>query len=190
MKKNKEPIISFMTDFLPLMIFFYIFKSSDAQNPLIEATIYLVATTLITMSISYIVLKKIAMMPLISALILSFFGILTFLFNNDLFIKIKPTIINLTFSLILIIGYFVKKPFLSYVLGSKIKMNNADWLSLSLRWGIFFLFLAVLNEFIWRNYSTDFWVKFKVFGMMPLSLIFTFSQMPFMLKAIKTHQDK
>jgi intracellular septation protein len=102
----------------------------------------------------------------------------------------KPTIINVIFSVILFYVYFKKKPFLSYILGEQIKMDNRAWLTLSMRWGFFFLILAILNELIWRNFSTDFWVQFKVFGMMPISLIFTVFQVPFMIREMKKMENK
>lgn len=190
MKKNNESLVKFLTDFLPLIIFFVIYKTSKAQNPLIDATIYLVITTIIAIAISYLLTKKIAMLPLISALILGFFGALTVILHDEIFIKLKPTIINLIFAAILLYGYFTKKPLLSYILGDKVKMDQQAWLTLSLRWALFFTFLAILNEIIWRSFSTDFWVQFKVFGMMPLSLIFTISQLPFMIRKIKEFESK
>lgn len=190
MKKNNESLVKFLTDFLPLIIFFVIYKTSKAQNPLIDATIYLVITTIIAIVISYLLTKKIAMLPLISALILGFFGALTVILHDEIFIKLKPTIINLIFAAILLYGYFTKKPLLSYILGDKVKMDQQAWLTLSLRWALFFTFLAILNEIIWRSFSTDFWVQFKVFGMMPLSLIFTISQLPFMIRKIKEFESK
>lgn len=190
MKNKKNSIAQFCCDYLPLLVFFVIYKFSQSPNPLIEATIYLVITTIFALIISYLLIKKIPFLPLFSAIVLAFFGALTVFFQDELFIKIKPTIINSFFALILLFGYFIKKPFLSYVLGEKLKMSQESWLSLSFRWGIFFLFLAILNEIIWRNFSTDFWVQFKVFGMMPISLIFTLSQLPFMMKNVKEFEKK
>lgn len=189
MNNKKNSIAQFCCDYLPLLVFFAIYKFSKSPNPLIEATIYLVITTIFSLIISYLLVKKVPFLPLFSAIILGFFGALTVFFQDELFIKIKPTIINSFFALVLFTGYFVKKPFLSYILGEKLKMSQQSWLSLSLRWGIFFLFLAILNEFIWRNFSTDFWVQFKVFGMMPISLIFTLSQLPFMMKNVKEFEE-
>ena len=190
MKKNKESFVKFLTDFLPLIIFFAVFKTSDSENPLIEATLYLVVTTIITVIISYLLTRKIAKVALFSAGILGFFGGLTILLQDDIFIKLKPTIINLIFATILFVGHYYKKPFLSYLLGETIKMSQEAWLKLSFRWAIYFVCLAILNEYIWRNFPTDFWVQFKVFGMMPISFIFTFSQLPFMIKEMKKFDGK
>ena len=186
MNNNKNNALSkFLYDYLPLIVFFLTFKLSKASNPLIEATIYMLITTVIALTISYILTKKIPNVALFSAIILAVFGGLTVLLQDELFIKLKPTIINLIFAVILLYGYFMKKPLLSYILGEQLKMRQQAWLILSLRWACFFIFLALLNEFIWRSFDTDFWVKFKVFGMMPITLIFTISQMPFIIKEVK-----
>ena len=181
-------MIKFLCDYLPLIIFFACYKLAKTPNPLITATIYMVITTFIALVISYILTKKIPMVALVSGIVLGIFGGLTVFLNDEIFIKIKPTIINLLFAVILFYGYFTKKPLLSYLLGEQIKMKNAAWLTLSARWALFFIALALLNEIIWRNFSTNFWVQFKVFGMMPISLIFTISQVPFMMKETKKIQ--
>ncbi len=184
-KKSNEGKLKFLYDYLPLIVFFSVYKLSDATNPLIPATIYMVITTFIALIICYSLTRKIPTVATVSAIILGIFGGLTVILQDEIFIKIKPTIVNLLFSAILLYGFFAKKPLLSYLLGEQIKMDTNAWLTLSLRWALFFVFLATLNEIIWRNFSTDFWVQFKVFGMMPLSLIFTFTQVPFMIREIK-----
>ncbi len=185
MKKSHEGTTKFLYDYLPLIVFFACYKLAKTPDPLITATIYMVATTFIALIISYFLTKKIPMVALVSGIVLGIFGGLTILLKDDIFIKTKPTIINLLFAAILFYGYFAKKPFLSYLLGEQIKMSNKSWLTLSMRWALFFIFLSLLNEIIWRNFSTDFWVQFKVFGMMPISLIFTISQVPFMIREMK-----
>jgi len=181
-KKSHDSTAKFFCDYLPLIVFFIFYKFVKSANPLITATIFMIATTFVALIVSYFLTKKLSMVALISGGVLALFGGLTIFLEDDFFIKIKPTIINSLFALILFYGYFSKKAFLSYLLGEQIKMSNAAWLILSRRWALFFVFLAILNEIIWRNFSTDFWVQFKVFGMMPLSLIFTLSQVPFMIK--------
>ena len=190
MKKSPNSMMKFLYDYLPLIVFFLCYKFSDSPQPLITATIYLVMTTLIALVICYLFTKTIPTVALASAVILGFFGALTIFFDNEIFIKIKPTAINLIFALVLFYGYLSKKPFLSYLLEGQIKMSKEAWLTLSLRWAVFFTFLALLNEVIWRYTSTDFWVEFKLFGMMPLSLLFTISQMPFMMREIKKFQEE
>ena len=169
-------------EFIPLLLFFIIYHKYD----LITATVTLVIATILAVSIIAAQTKKIAKMPLFSALILSIFGFLTWYFNDAIFIKIKPTIINLCFAAILFSGYFMKKPILKYLFNHTIDLSDRAWLVLTLRWGIFFIFLAILNEFIWRNFTEDFWVSFKVFGFLPITIIFTISQAPYMLR----HQIK
>lgn len=185
MKKSHNGTVKFLCDYLPLIVFFACYKLAKTANPLVTATIFLLITAFISLIISYLLTKKIPMMILVSSAVLGLFGGLTIFLNDDLFIKIKPTIINLVFAAILLYGFFSKKPLLSYMFGEQIKMSNHAWLTLAMRWAIFFIFLAGLNEIIWRTFSTDFWVQFKVFGMMPISLIFTISQVPFMMREMK-----
>lgn len=189
MKKSYNSLSKFLCDYLPLIAFFLCYKFAKTSNPLITATICMIFVTFITLIVSYFITKKISLVPLFSAIVLGFFGSLTIFLKDEIFIKTKPTIINLIFALILLYGYFSKKPLLSYLLGEQIKIDDRAWLVLSLRWACFFLVLAGLNEFIWRSFSTDLWVQFKVFGMMPLSLIFTVSQMPFMIREMKKTQS-
>ncbi len=184
-KKSSDGIVKFLYDYLPLIVFFACYKFAKTPNPLITATIYMVATTIFALAISYALTRKIPLVALVSGSLLMIFGGLTVILKDDIFIKIKPTIINLLFSAVLFYGFFTKKPLLSYLLGEQIKMHNEAWITLSARWGLFFTFLAILNEIIWRTSSTDFWVQFKVFGMMPISMLFTLSQVPFMMKEMK-----
>lgn len=190
MNKNSEAFANFLCDYAPLLVFFISYKFNGSENALLDATIHLVIATLIALLISYILTKKIAKTALFSAILLSIFGSLTVLLKDETFIKMKPTIVNLIFAATLFYGYFSKKPLLSYLLGAQIKISNQAWIILSWRWAWFFIFLSCLNEIIWRNFATDFWVQFKVFGMMPISLIFTASQFPFMMKEMKKFEKK
>jgi intracellular septation protein len=187
--QTKENLASFFSDYLPLIIFFAFYKLYPSENPLIEATIALIISTIFALIISYILVKKIAKVALFSAIILTFFGSATILLKDEIFIKMKPTIVNIIFAAILFYSYFARKNWLSLLMKNKINMSQEAWLILSKRWAIFFLFLAILNEIIWRNFSTDFWVSFKVIGMTPISLFFTISQIPFMLKEIKKFEQ-
>lgn len=182
---KKNNFTKFLYDYLPLIVFFLSYKFSNSPQPLITATIYMVMTTIIALIMCYFLTKKIPILAVVSALILTVFGTLTVFLKDETFIKIKPTAINLIFAAILLYGFFTRKPFLSYLLEGQIKMSKEAWLTLSLRWGLFFVFLALLNEIVWRYSSTDFWVDFKIFGMMPLSLVFTLSQIPFMMREMK-----
>ncbi|MFT7099171.1 MAG: intracellular septation protein [Rickettsiales bacterium] len=187
--KNSNSFLKFICDFLPLLIFFLVYKISNDPKPIIPATIALVVTTFVALTINYVVTKKIAKVPLFSALLLGFFGLLTIFSGDDFFIKIKPTLINLLFASILMFGVFAKKPLLKMLLGNSFVISDKAWLTLSMRWAFFFIFLAILNEFIWRNFSTDFWVQFKVFGILPLSIIFTLSQIPYLIKQQKNYNS-
>jgi intracellular septation protein len=185
--KIPPPLLKFICDFLPLIVFFTIYKTSNAPSPIIPATTYLLVVTFIALVINYLATRKLAIMPLVSAVILGIFGLLTVFSGNEIFIKIKPTLINLVFAAILFAGYFAKKPLLKILLGSAIDVDDKIWLNLSLRWALFFVFLAALNEVIWRNFSTDFWVQFKVFGILPISIIFAGLQIPYIIKNTKTN---
>jgi len=184
-KAKKDSLAKFLYDYLPIIVFFACYKLSNSIDPLVTATKYMIITTFLTLIIAYILTKKLAKVALFSGIVLGIFGGLTIFLKDDIFIKMKPTVINSLFAAILFYGYFTKKPLLSYLLEGQVKMSNQAWLTLSARWGGFFIFLSLLNEIIWRNFGTDFWVQFKVFGMMPLSMIFTISQLPFMLREIK-----
>jgi intracellular septation protein len=118
----------------------------------------------------------------VSALIILIFGGLTIYFDNEVFFKMKPTIINLLFALILYGGVIVKKSLLKYLLGAAIKLEDEGWKILTQRWISFFIALAILNEIVWRTQSTDIWVNFKVFGILPITFIFTMTQFPLIKK--------
>lgn len=177
--------MKFLHEYLPIIVFFLTYKLAKTPDPLITATIALLLVTVVVIALSKVLGKKIPAVSLFSAFILAIFGGLTIILKDEIFIKLKPTIINLIFSAILFYGYLSKKPLLSYILGEQIKISHQAWLTLSLRWALFFVFLAILNEIIWRSFSTEFWVQFKLFGMMPISVIFTISQAPFLIREIK-----
>ena len=166
----------FLLDFGPLAVFFIGYRTGD----LMLATALLLGATLISLAITYVTEKTIATAPLVSGVLVAVFGGLTLALNDELFIKMKPTIVNCLFAAVLIFGAMVwKKGLLKYVFEMAFTLTDHAWRVLSLRWGVFFLFLAILNEVIWRNFSTDFWVDFKVFGMMTCTIVFTLSQIPF-----------
>ena len=165
--------VKLLLDFAPLGVFFAAYKLADIMT----ATVALVIATAITLAIIYAVERKIALAPLISGVLVAVMGGLTVLLDNELFIKVKPTLLNLAFSAVLLTGvYAFKKGLLKYVLEMAVSLTDAGWLLLSKRWGFFFLFLAGLNEVIWRSFPTEFWVNFKVFGMFTLTIGFALSQ--------------
>ena len=175
MSQVNKSFVKFATDFGPLAIFFYYYYSNDKN--LSVAIPPLIVATLIALVIVWFLEKKIPMMPLISGILITFFGGLTIYFNDPVFIYIKPTIINFLFALALFFGkYFTKEPVLKKVMGKSISLTNIGWELLNKRWMYFFFFLAILNECIWRTQTEEFWVNFKVWGMLPITLAFTISQ--------------
>ena len=171
--------IKLFIDIGPLAIFFIYYKIS---GDLIEAILPLMLATIISVVISYILEKRIPIMPTLGAGIVVIFGGLTIIFDNKIFIFMKPTIINIIFAAILYGGIILKKPLLRYLLGSALRLEDEGWAILTQRWIAFFIALAVLNEIVWRTQSTDFWVNFKVFGILPITFIFTMTQFPLIKK--------
>jgi len=165
-------ISKLLIDIGPLAIFFVFYTRSDLQSAILP---FMVAT-IIAVIFSYIIEKKIPIMPTTSAAIILVFGGLTIYFDNDVFFKMKPTIINLLFAGILFGGNIINKPLLKYLLGGALKLQDQGWIILTKRWIAFFIALAILNEIIWRTQSTDLWVNFKVFGILPITFIFTLTQ--------------
>ena len=172
-----KPIIKFIVDFGPLLIFFTIYMSSD--NDLKKAIPPFVIATIISLAFVYFLEKKIPFIPLTSGIIITLFGGLTLYFNNKIFFYMKPTIVNLIFAGVLFFGKFItKKPLLKTLFQNTLKLENAGWEILSNRWIFFFIFVAILNEIVWRTQSEVFWVNFKVWGLIPISFLFAISQVP------------
>lgn len=165
-------------DLSPLLVFFLAYRFAG----LLAATAGLVVFTCMALAIVYIWEKRIALMPLISGIVVTVMGGLTLYLKNETFIKIKPTIVNLLCAGILLGGMYMGKPMMKFLLSDAMQLQEEGWRKLSLRWGWFFVFLAGLNEVIWRNFPTDFWVDFKVFGVLSLTLIFTLCQIPLVKK--------
>ena len=167
--------VKLFIDIGPLAIFFIYYKLS---GDLIDAILPLMVATIVAVIISYILEKKIPIMPTLGAGIVLIFGGLTIYFNDEIFIKMKPTIINAVFAIILYGGLIFDKPLLKYLLGAAMKLEEQGWKILTQRWIAFFIALAILNEIVWRTQSTDIWVNFKVFGILPITFIFTMTQFP------------
>ena len=177
---NKS-FIKFATDFGPLLIFFTVYYKSDKD--LITSIPPLIIATLIAVFIVYMMEKKIPYVPLISAVIISVFGGLTIFFKNPVFLYLKPTIINILFAIILLGGKVVSnKNLLKVFFQKSIRLEEIGWDKLMYRWIAFFIFLAILNEAVWRTQSEEFWVNFKVWGILPLTFIFTAFQVPLIQK--------
>ena len=168
---NKS-FLKFVTDIGPLVIFFLFYYNSDKN--LKVAIPPLIVSTIIAVLIVWILEKKIPMVPLLSGILITLFGGLTIYFDNPIFIYMKPTIINTLFAFALFFGkYFTNEPILKKILGKSIPLTNEGWNILNNRWMYFFLGLALLNEIVWRTQSEEFWVNFKVWGMLPITFIFT-----------------
>ena len=168
---NKS-FLKFITDFGPLLVFFSFYYKSEKD--LTVAIPPFIVATLIALIVVWFLEKKIPMVPLLGGIFITLFGGLTIYFNNPIFIYIKPTIINILFGLALLFGkFFSTEPILKKMLGKSIQLTDEGWKILNLRWVYFFFGLALLNEIIWRTQSEEFWVNFKVWGILPLTIIFT-----------------
>jgi len=165
-------------DLGPLLIFFAAFKWGD----FFIATGAFMAAIAVALAIGYAFERKLSPMPLFTALLVMIFGGLTLYLQSEVFLKVKVTILYGFFGLILLGGLAAGRLFIKYVFAEAFELDDAGWKKLTLRWGIFFLALAALNEVIWRQTTTDFWVEFKVWGILPLILIFAVAQTPLLLK--------
>jgi intracellular septation protein len=165
-------------DFGPLLIFFAAFKWAG----IFVATGVLMVALTVTLAIGYSIERKISPMPLFTFVLVLIFGGLTLWLQNETFLKVKVTILYSFFAVILLGGLMTGRLYLKYVFAHAFELDEAGWKKLTVRWGIFCLALAALNELIWRQTSTDIWVDFKVWGILPLTLIFTVAQLPLMLR--------
>ncbi|WP_315926281.1 septation protein A [Mesorhizobium sp. SP-1A] len=195
-KEKKEainPMLKLVLELGPLMVFFFANTRGDwlAQKfpvladfggPIFIATGLFMAATVIALAASWALVRTLPIMPLVSGVVVLVFGALTLYLQDDVFIKMKPTIVNTLFGVVLLGGLAFGKSLLGYVFDSAFRLDAEGWRKLTLRWGLFFLFLAVLNEVVWRNFSTDFWVGFKVWATIPITVLFTASQMPLIMR--------
>jgi intracellular septation protein len=159
-----------------------VFVLSNAKFGILTGTLAFVIATVVALAASWLIQRKIPLMPLIAGVFVLVFGGLTVLLEDDLFIKIKPTLVNLLFAAALGFGLATKRNYLQLVLGSALSLTEQGWRSLTIRWAIFFVILAILNEAVWRSVDTDMWVNFKVFGILPLTLLFSLTQVPLILR--------
>ena len=168
---NKS-LLKFLTDFGPLVIFFT--TTTIVEKDLKVAIPPFIIATIIALAVMWLLEKKIPKVPLLSGVLITFFGGLTIYFNNPVFIYIKPTIINILFGLALVFGkYFTNEPVLKKLMGKSVALTNEGWEVLNKRWIYFFFGLAILNELVWRTQSEEFWVNFKVWDFLPITFIFT-----------------
>jgi len=177
---NKS-FVKFVTDFGPLVVFFLFYYNSD-KNLKIAIPPFIIAT-LISLCVVWLIEKKIPMVPLISGILITLFGGLTIYFDNAVFLYIKPTIINVLFGLTLLFGkFFTDEPILKKIIGKSLSLTSEGWNLLNKRWMYFFFGVAILNECVWRTQSEEFWVNFKVWGLLPITFVFTAFQVPLISK--------
>lgn len=192
-KKDVSPVLKLVLELGPLVVFFLANSYGEelaAAWPALEAlggkifigTAFFMVAMLVSQVISLSVLRHVAVMPLVTLGFVLVFGLLTLWLQNDTFIKVKPTIVNCIFGAALLGGLFFGKSLLAYLFNSAFNLDEAGWRKLTLRWGVFFFFLALLNEVVWRGFSTDFWVAFKTFATMPITIVFMLLQLPLIQK--------
>ena len=172
--RKDNPLVKLALELGPLVLFFF----ANAKAGIFTATALFMVAVVISLGLSRILLKEWPVMPLISAVVVLIFGGMTLYWENEIFIKLKPTIVNTLFGIALLIGLAFGKPLLSIVMGSVFRLTDEGWKKLTFRWALFFFVLAALNEIVWRTQTSDVWVNFKVFGIMPLTIIFALSQAP------------
>jgi intracellular septation protein len=177
-KQQLNPYLKLVLDIGPLVLFF----AANAHFGIFAATAGFMAAVLVALAVAYVKTQRIEVMPLVTAIIVFIFGGLTLILHNDTFIKLKPTIIYLLFGGTLIGGLAFGKSFLGILFDSVFDLTDEGWRKLTWRWAFFFFALAVLNEIVWRNFSTDFWVSFKLFGVVPLTFLFGALQYPLLIK--------
>lgn len=198
-RQKVNPVLKLVLEMGPLGLFFLANVRPELFNPLVErfmgpalfegpsgniftATAVFIPATLIALVAGFVLTRHIPVMPLVSGIFVLVFGVLTLWLQDKTFIKLKPTIVNTLFGLILLGGLAFGKPLIRIVLDTAFDLKPEGWRKLTLNWGLFFLFLAVLNEVVWRNFSDNFWTNFKVFGTMPITLIFAATQVPILMK--------
>ncbi|MDZ4381222.1 MAG: septation protein A [Parvibaculum sp.] len=172
----------------PLVVFFLLNSRADAffgnakEQNIFYATGGFMAATAISLAYSYVKFRKIPTMPLVTGIFVMVFGALTIWLQDDQFIKVKPTIVNALFAAALLGAAAMGKPVMKQLFDGAFNLTDKGWMILTVRWGLFFVLLGIVNEVVWRNFSTDFWVSFKLFGIMPLTMIFGIAQIPVLTK--------
>lgn len=188
-EKKLNPWLKMALEIGPLLLFFLanargeqaaaLFPAiANLGGPLFFATAVFIVATLVALAVSYALTRKLPLMPFVTAIVVVVFGGMTLWLQDETFIKLKPTIIYLLFGGILLGGLAFGKSLLGYVFDAVFKLNDEGWRKLTFRWALFFFGLAVLNEIVWRTVSTDMWVNFKVFAILPLTFVFAMAQMP------------
>ncbi|MCW5731131.1 MAG: septation protein A [Alphaproteobacteria bacterium] len=174
MSRPVHPLLKLAIEAGPLIVFFLV----NARAGIFHATAAFMAAIVVSLILAYNLERRMPVMPLVTAGFVLVFGTLTLVLQDELFIKLKPTIVNTLFAAILAGGMLFGRPLLKPLFGAVLPLDNTGWSRLTWRWVWFFLLLALLNEIVWRNFSTDAWVNFKVFGIMPLTIAFSLAQLP------------
>jgi len=174
----KPQLIKMALELGPLVVFFVVNSRAD----IFVGTAWFMGAMVLSLVLSWLLLKRVALMPLVTGFVVLIFGGLTLWLHDETFIKMKPTVINSLFGAVLLGGMLFRLSLLKYVFGDVYKLKPQGWTVLTLRWGLFFFFLAILNEVVWRTQTTDFWVAFKVWATMPLTIIFAALQIPVLSK--------
>ena len=191
--ERQHPMLKLALELGPLLVFFFAnlrgewlvqkFPALSALGgPLLVATGLFMVATIASLIVSRVVFRHLPVMPFVSGVVVLVFGSLSIWLQDETFIKMKPTIVNTLFGAVLLGGLLFGKSLLGYVFNAAFQLDDTGWRKLTLRWGVFFLFLAVLNEAVWRNFSDDVWVNFKVWGTMPITILFTLAQMPLIMR--------
>ena len=191
--KQVNPVLKMVLEIGPLLVFFFANARGEwlverfpalanIGGPIFVATALFMVATAIALIASWLIMRSLPIMPLVSGVVVFIFGALTLWLHDDVFIKMKPTIVNTLFGSVLLGGLLFGRSLLGYVFDSAFHLDAEGWKKLTFRWGLFFLFLALVNEVVWRSFSTDAWVTFKVWGIMPITLLFTLSQMPLIMR--------
>jgi intracellular septation protein len=177
-RRAQNPTLKLVLEMGPLVLFFF----TNWKFGIFPATGVLMAGVVVALIASWVLTRHLPIMPVVTAVAVVFFGALTFFFHDELFIKLKPTIVNTIFGTVLLGGLAMGRPLLPVVLDSVLQLTEEGWRKLTFRWGLFFYLLAIVNEVVWRTQTTDFWVSFKALGSMPLTIVFALAQVPLIMK--------
>ncbi len=173
-----SPFLKLGLDLGPLLIFF----AANTVAGIFTATAVFMVAIFISLGIGFAVERKFSPIAILTGVLVLVFGGLTLSFSNEIFIKIKPTILYTMFAAVLTGGLLFNRLFIKFVLAQSLRLPDEAWRVLTWRWSLFFLALAIANEFVWRNSSTDMWVAFKVWGVFPLTIVFALAQTPFLAR--------
>ena len=177
-RKKLKPGLKFVLEMGPLVLFFLVYSKFG----IFQGTATLMVATVIALAVTYVLTKHLPVMPMVTAAMVVIFGGATLLLHDATFVKMKATVVYLLFAAALLGGLLFGKALLSVAFDSVMNLTEEGWRKLTLRWGLFFIAMAAVNEIVWRTQTEDFWVKFKVFGFVPLTILFAISQTPLMMK--------